>query len=123
MQINDFVHINAVDCVKIGNNVLIASKVFITDLAHGSYRGDDNDSSPEEIVINRKLSSKSVEIGDNVWIGELVSILPGVQIGKNCIIGANSVVTKSIPDNCIAVGNPAKIIKKYNFETKHWEKI
>ena len=123
VQINDFVHINAVDCVKIGNNVLIASKVFITDLAHGSYRGDDNDSSPEEIVINRKLSSKSVEIGDNVWIGELVSILPGVQIGKNCIIGANSVVTKSIPDNCIAVGNPAKIIKKYNFETKHWEKI
>jgi protein CpsI len=49
--------------------------------------------------------------------------LPGTVIGKNSIIGANSVVSKNIPENCIAVGNPAKVIKKYNFETKKWEKI
>lgn len=123
IQINDYVHINALEHVKIGDNTLIASKVFITDLEHGSYSGDNNDSYPESIVKDRPLSSKPVNIGNNVWIGELVSVLPGVTIGDNSIIGANSVVTKSIPANCIAVGNPARIIKKFNFENKHWEKI
>lgn len=123
VQINDFVHINALKNVKIGDNVLIASKVFITDLEHGSYKGDEYDSVPDSIVKDRDLSSHDVIIEDNVWIGEMVSILPGVTIGKNSIIGSNSVVTKSIPENCIAVGNPAKVIKQYNFETKHWEKI
>lgn len=123
VQINDFVHINALEKVIIGNNVLIASKVFITDLEHGSYKGDENDSAPDIIAKERQLSSKPVVIGNNVWIGELVSVLPGVTIGENSIIGANSVVTKSVPPNCIAVGNPAKVIKRYNFETKRWEKI
>lgn len=123
VQINDFVHINALKSVKIGDNVLIASKVFITDLEHGSYKGDEYDSEPSSIVKDRELSSHDVVIGDNVWIGEMVSVLPGVTIGKNSIIGSNSVVTKSIPENCIAVGNPARIVKKYNFEAKHWEKL
>lgn len=123
VQINDFVHINALKNVKIGDNVLIASKVFITDLEHGSYKGDEYDSVPDSIVKDRDLSSHDVIIEDNVWIGEMVSILPGVTIGKNSIIGSNSVVTKSIPENSIAVGNPAKVIKQYNFETKHWEKV
>ena len=123
VQINDFVHIAALDSVKIGNNVLIASKVFITDLEHGSYRGNEYDSVPDSIVKDRPLSSKPVFIKDNVWIGEYVSVLPGVTIGENSIIGANSVVTKNIPANSIAVGSPAKIIKKYNFETSRWEKI
>lgn len=122
IQINDFVHINAVKQVKIGDNVLIASKVFITDLEHGSYLGDENDSLPETIVKDRPLSSKPVNIKNNVWIGELVSILPGVTIGENSIIGANSVVTKNIPANCIAVGNPAKVIKQFNFTTNRWER-
>ena len=122
VQINDYVHINAVKQVKIGDNVLIASKVFITDLEHGSYSGDENDSFPETIVKDRPLSSKPVNIKDNVWIGELVSILPGVTIGENSIIGANSVVTKNIPANCIAVGNPAKVIKQFNITTNRWER-
>ncbi len=123
VQINDYVHINALSSVRIGDNVLIASKVFITDLAHGSYNGDENDSTPCAIVKDRQLSSQPVVIGNNVWIGELCSILPGVTIGNNSIIGANSVVTKSIPNNCIAVGNPAKIIKKFNFSTNMWERV
>ena len=123
IQINDFVHIAALNEVRIGDNVLIASKVFITDLEHGSYAGNENDSSPDSIVKERPLSSKSVIIKDNVWIGEHVSILPGVTVGENSIIGANSVVTKSIPANSIAVGIPAKVIKQYNFETKRWEKV
>jgi lipopolysaccharide O-acetyltransferase len=123
VQINDYVHIAALEGVKIGDNVLIASKVFISDLNHGSYNGDEKDTNPNEIAKNRKLSSTPVEICNNVWIGELCSILPGVTIGENCIIGANSVVTKNIPPNSIAVGNPAKVIKQYNFSTKKWEKI
>lgn len=123
VQVNDYVHINALKCVRIGDNVLIASKVFITDLAHGSYCGDENDSLPDTIVKDRPLSYKPVVIGNNVWIGELCSVLPGVTIGENSIIGANSVVTKSIPANSIAAGNPAKVIKQFNFETKRWEKV
>lgn len=123
IQINDFVHISALEEVRIGNNVLIASKVFITDLEHGSYIGDENDSVPSSVVKDRTLSSKKVIIEDNVWLGEHVSVLPGVTIGENSIIGANSVVTKSIPPNSIAVGCPARVIKQYNFEAKRWEKI
>lgn len=123
IQINDFVHIAALKHVKIGNNVLIASKVFISDLEHGSYSGDENDSIPHSTVKDRALSSKPVVIEDNVWLGEHVSVLPGVTIGENSIIGANSVVTKSIPANSIACGVPAKVIKKYNFETKKWERV
>lgn len=123
VQINDFVHVSSLKNVEIGNNVLIASKVFISDLEHGSYNGDEHDSHPCSVVKDRTLSSKPVKICDNVWIGELVSILPGTTIGENSIIGANSVVTKSIPANSIAVGNPAKVIKQFNFSTNRWERV
>jgi len=123
VQMNDFVHITAAESVKIGSNVLLASKIYISDIAHGSYKGDANDASPEMAPISRNPTTNPVVIEDNVWIGELCSILPGVHIGKGSVIGANSVVTKNIPENCIAVGNPAKVIKKFNFETKHWERI
>lgn len=123
VQINDFVHIVAKEKVFIGNNVLIASKVFITDCEHGSYKGDENDSFPLTDPKERELSSNPVVIEDNVWIGENVSILPGVTIGKGSVIGANSVVTKSIPEFSIAAGSPARVIKEFNFEIKKWEKI
>ena len=69
------------------------------------------------------MFSKPVVIEDNVWLCEFVSVLPGVTIGKGTIVGANSVVSKSLPPNVIAVGSPAKIVKKYNFTTQKWEKI
>jgi len=122
-QMNDFVHITAMKGVSFGDNVLLASKVYISDCTHGSYSGDQYDSSPIVPPIDRKMSSKSVIIDDNVWIGESVSILPGVKIGKGSIIGANSVVTKDIPENVIAVGIPAVPIKKYNFTSGSWEKL
>lgn len=62
-----------------------------------------------------------VSIGDETWIGTGVVIAGTVTIGKHCVIGANSVVTKDIPDYCVAAGNPCKIIKRYSFETKQWE--
>jgi acetyltransferase-like isoleucine patch superfamily enzyme len=123
VQINDYVHITAMESVTIGNNVLLASKIYISDCSHGSYCGDENDTHPNTIPKDRSLFAKPVLIEDNVWLGEFVSVLPGVSIGKGTIVGANSVVSKSLPDNVIAVGSPAKPIKKFNFQTSRWEKI
>ena len=122
IQINDYVHISAAEKIVIEDNVLIASKVFISDLNHGNYSaGEEFDI--KEIPQKRKLFHKPVIIHKNVWIGENVIILPGVEIGENTIVGAGSVVTKNIPANVIIVGNPARIIKKYNFKKCIWEKI
>ena len=122
VQINDYVHLACGQSLIIEDDVLIASKVYISDISHGNYSGE-NQSFPEEKAKNRKIFSKTVKICENVWIGENAIILPGVEIGKNSIIGAESVVTKNVPENCIVAGNPAKIIKKYNFGNKKWEKV
>ncbi|KFF13388.1 acetyltransferase [Chryseobacterium soli] len=122
VQMNDYVHIAAHRKVVIKDNVLIASKVFITDHNHGSYSGEDQDS-PLSKPSERKLQSSPVTIEENVWLGEYVSIMPGVTIGKGSIIGTMSVVTKDIPDYTIAVGSPAKVIKKFNFSTNTWDKV
>lgn len=101
-------HISAINRVKIGNNVLLGSFVYISDHSHGLISGEELATAP----IDRPLYSKgAVEIGDNVWIGEKVCILPNVKIGDGAIIGAGSVVTKDIPDRAVAAGNPAKVIK------------
>lgn len=122
VQINDNVHITGIQKVRINDNVLIASRVYISDCSHGKYSGIESSSS-EEIATERKLEFKPVLIGENVWLGEGVCILPGVEIGRNSIIGANSVVTKNISEDCIAVGIPAKVIKKYNRETCEWVSV
>lgn len=123
VQINDYVHISAIESVKIGNDVLMASHVYISDNSHGSYKGDENDTSPDIIPTKRPYFVASVTIGDRVWIGEGVIVMPGVTIGDGAIIGAHSIVNKNIPANCIAVGSPAKVIKRWNNETKRWEKV
>lgn len=118
-QVNDSVHIAALKSVSIGDNVLIASRVFITDLNHGSYGGELH-SDPLSICKDRPLTGTPVVIEQNVWLGEGVVVLPGVTIGQCTIIGANAVVSKNVPAFSIAVGNPAKVIKTYNFEQKKW---
>jgi lipopolysaccharide O-acetyltransferase len=120
VQVGDYVHIAAIDSVELGEHTLLASRVYISDHDHGSYSGSDI-SHPHEIQISKKLISSPVKIGKNVWLGEGVCVLKGVEIGDNSIIGALSVVTKSIPANSIAVGIPAKVIKKYNDHSKRWE--
>jgi lipopolysaccharide O-acetyltransferase len=122
VTVNDDVHIAAVNSVLIGDRVLMASKIFISDHNHGSY--SIMDSTPPSIPPEKRiLSYKAVVIEDDVWIGEMVSVLPGSYIGKGSIIGANSVVIGYIPANCIAVGVPAKVIKFYSTQNENWEPV
>ncbi|CAH0334863.1 2,3,4,5-tetrahydropyridine-2,6-dicarboxylate N-acetyltransferase [Flavobacterium sp. CECT 9288] len=121
VQINDYVHIGAVGSITIGDNVLMASKIYISDHNHGSYDELLSDH-PMSLPVDRKAICKPVVIGDNVWLGESVCVLPGVTIGEGCVVGALSVVTKSIPPYSIAVGSPAKVIKEYDFEINKWIK-
>ena len=101
---------------------MLISKVFISDSNHGSYVGETQ-SHPDESPVERKFSKKPIEIEDNVWLGEFVSVLQGVRIGKGSIIGSMSVVSRDIPPYCIAVGSPARVIKRFNFQTAKWEKV
>lgn len=109
VSIGRYSHITAINKIKIGNGVLTGSWVTITDNAHGRSNLDFINIQPNQ----RSLYSKGeVIIEDNVWIGDKVSIMPGVHIGKSAIIAANTVVTKDVPAYSIAGGNPSKIIKK-----------
>lgn len=123
IQLNDFVHISAVDHVEIGDGCLFASHIYISDNTHGRYEGGDNDSSPLTPPEYREYITAPVKIGKNVWIGEGVMILPGVTIGDGCVIGAHSVVNKSVEPNTMVVGAPAKAIKRYSFENNRWLKL
>ncbi|CAM8384314.1 WbbJ Acetyltransferase (isoleucine patch superfamily) [Candidatus Methylopumilus planktonicus] len=124
VQINDNVHIAGIRSVDIGSNVLIASRVFISDHDHGNYSDTSlPHSKPEEFPKLRELYSKPVKIGNNVWIGENVSILKGVCVGDGAIIGANSVVLKNVQRNSMVAGSPAKVIRKFNPKKQMWIKI
>lgn len=120
VEINDYVHIAATNYIEIGNNVLMASKIYISDHNHGNYTGNMQTSPSIHPRLRYLTQDKSVIIGDDVWIGEFVSILPGVTIGSGSIIGANSVVNKSIPPNSIAAGVPARLIKQFDTQRKEW---
>ena len=99
------------DCapISIGNNVMFAPNVSLFTAAH---------------PIDPELRNSGIEfampiiIGDNVWIGGNSVVMPNVTIGNNVVIGAGSVVTKDIPDNCIAVGNPCRVLRQINQQDK-----
>lgn len=105
---NVYFNVNCVvlDCapIKIGSNVFFAPNVQIYTASH-----------PLDAELRKTLENAlPISIGDNCWVGGNSVICPGVNIGNGCVIGAGSVVTKDIPDNSLAVGNPAKVIKKLN---------
>ena len=91
--------------VEFGDNVFIAPNCGFYTAGH-----------PIDVEQRNKglEYAKPIKVGDNVWIGGNVVVLPGVTIGNNCVIGAGSIVVKNIPDNSIAVGNPCKVIKQIN---------
>jgi acetyltransferase-like isoleucine patch superfamily enzyme len=117
--IGDYVHIGCIENVSIGDNVLMASKIFISDHSHGIYNGN-NATSPLTPPSARMLYSAPVILENDVWIGESVVILKGVTIGKGSIIGASSLVTHSIPPFSLAYGTPAVVRKKYCFNKNKW---
>jgi acetyltransferase-like isoleucine patch superfamily enzyme len=102
--------------VKIGDYVMLAQNIVISGLNHGY----------EDVTLPprlQKVVTKQITIEDNVWIGANCVVTAGVTIGKHAVIGAGSVITKDIPEFSVAVGNPARVIKKYNFETSSWQKV
>lgn len=113
--LGDFNHIWATHQIIIGKRVLTANHVYISDNLH-DYK-DVN----KAIVSQPIVQLSDVNIGDGAWIGENVCII-GASVGKNSVIGANSVVTHDIPDYSVAVGSPAKVIKRYDFDLKKWRK-
>lgn len=115
-------HIGAAKYVKIGSNTLFGSDCTVMDHSHGGYKGEFH-SNPSISPVKRELVSLPVVIGNNCWFGDRVFIMPGVRIGDGVVIGAGSIVTKDIPPNSIAVGIPAKVIKKFSANTKRWEPI
>lgn len=108
-NIGDDSHLTCINKIIIGNNVCMGRKIFITDNAHGASIRDLLDMRPN---IRPLFSKGPVVIEDNVWIGEMVCIMPGVTIGHGSIVGANAVVTKDMPPYSIIGGNPARVIKQ-----------
>ena len=103
--------------IIIEKNVLISDMVFISDHIHDYF-------SVREPILRQKLKFKGkVLIKEGSFIGINAVIMPGVIIGRNSVVGASSVVTKNVPDYYVVTGNPAKPIKKYNKNTKKWERI
>jgi acetyltransferase-like isoleucine patch superfamily enzyme len=91
--------------IRIGNDVWTGHHVYITDQNHG-YEALD-------VPIGRQLMpERPVTIGDGSWLGHGTVVLPGASIGRHVVVGANSVVTGDLPDNCVAAGAPARVIRR-----------
>lgn len=102
--------------VRFGDRVGLGQHVFISGFNHG-YKDGSRDSNEQE------LDKKEVVIGNESHIGANSVVVAGVHIGERVQVGAGSVVTKDIPSYCVAVGNPARVIKRYNAETGQWERV
>ena len=106
---NDRIHIAAIDHIRIGCDVLLGSDVYISDHAHGRTEEIADGAPPARRIL---YSKGPVCIGDRVWIGSKVCILPGVRIGDDAIIGAGSVVTRDVPARAVVAGTPARVLRQ-----------
>lgn len=102
--------------VTISDNVNIGQNVTISGLNH-------NYEDPSKAISEQGVSTMPIKIENDVWIGANSVVLPGVQIGNHSVIGAGSIITKNIPPYSVAVGNPARIIKRYDMDLKEWVKV
>lgn len=114
-NIGRFNEIYATKSIILEKNVLLAERIYISDNLHGY-------SNPDIPIMHQPImQNKTVRIGEGSWIGSGVAVL-GAHIGKHCIIGSNAVVTHDIPDYSVAVGIPAKVIKRYDANLNKWIK-
>jgi acetyltransferase-like isoleucine patch superfamily enzyme len=104
-RIGAYSTLSAMHSLKIGKHALLGPHVFVSD--HGHEFEDPT----EPILFQGLTTTAAVEIGDGAWLGYGVVVVPGVRIGAGAVIGANSVVTSDIPDNAIAVGAPARVVR------------
>lgn len=102
--------------IKIDDGVNISQNVVLIGLDH-------NYQDITKGIVDQGITTSPISIGEHTIIGANVIVLPGVTIGKHCFIGAGCVVAKDIPDYSVTVGNPARIIKRYNKQLQIWEKI
>mgnify|MGYP006093090677 FL=1 len=115
VSVQQNLHLTCANLIVIGKNTAIASNVTITDIHH-QYENIKIPIESQDILVQQ------VKIGENCKIYNNAVILPGCKIGNHVTIGANSVVAIEIPDYSVVVGSPAKIVKRYSFKTKLWDK-
>ncbi len=108
--------IGCCNSVQIDDYVLLAPNVHITDRNH-SYK---DISKP---IGEQNVESAAVKIGAGSWLGYGVQVMPGVSIGKHCVVAAGSVVTHDVPDFCVVAGIPARVIKRYDPATRSWLRV
>lgn len=117
------VHITCIERIVVGNNVLMGSRVYISDHNHGSYKGDAQ-SHPSELPAQRHLAGGGpVVIGNNVWIGDNVVVLGPANIGDSAILAANSVVCGDVPPETIVGGIPARALKRFEPSSGKWNRV
>ena len=118
-EIGNHSTLSAHNAITFGKDVLTGPHIFVSDHNH-EYANPNIAVSKQGI---RCEKDSEVTIGEGTWIGTNAVIVGNVKIGRHCVIGANSVVTKDIPDYSVAVGSPARVIKRYNFVSNRWEKV
>ena len=99
--------------ITFGDNILLAQNVVMSALNH-------NYEDPTRAVVDQGYTVKEIIVEDGVWMGAGVIVTPGVRIGRNAVVGAGSVVTRDVPAYSVVVGNPARIVKYYDFDRKKW---
>lgn len=119
VEIGNHSTISSVNEVIFEKDVLTGPHVFVSDHNH-EYRNIKLPVSKQGIM--SQMDSKVI-VGEGSWLGTNVVVVGKVRIGKHCVIGANSVVTKDIPDYSVAAGIPAKVIKRYDFEKEEWMRV
>ena len=102
--------------VKIGNDVRLAQNVVMSGLNH-----DYEDVSLP--ISQQGVNTAPIVIEDETWIGSNAMVVAGVTVGKHCVIAGGSVVTKNVPAYSVVAGNPARVLKQYNKESKTWERV
>jgi acetyltransferase-like isoleucine patch superfamily enzyme len=117
VYIGGYCQLHCMNGLTLEDGVVLSEYVYISDIAHGLDPG-------KGLIMEQELECKGpVHIGAHSFIGFGVSILPGVTLGKHCIVGTRSVVTQSFPDYSMVAGSPARLVKKYCLETKTWVKV